>query len=67
MFYWLLMLLVAALTAALSGCGVIHFSEPYLRARWESMSFFVTWFTRMRVSVLAGVRSISKIRLSQHR
>ncbi len=67
MLYRLLMFLVVALTAGLSGFALIPFPEPYLRARWGSARFVVTWFRGMRVSVLAAARRIFKIRLSRLR
>jgi penicillin-binding protein 1A len=63
MLYRLLMTLVVALTGGLVGFGVIVFTEPYLRACWDSE--LVTWLRRARVGDLAAARRIRSTRLGR--
>jgi penicillin-binding protein 1A len=64
MLYWFLMFLVA-LTAGLVGFGVVPDPGPYLRARWDSASFVLTWFRRTQGAVLVAARRIRRIRLDR--
>jgi penicillin-binding protein 1A len=64
MLYWLLMFLVA-LTAGLVGFGVVPYAKRYLRARWASASFVLTWSRPMQVAALAAARRIRRIRLNR--
>jgi penicillin-binding protein 1A len=69
MLHWLLMFFVA-LTAGLLTFGVVSYGGPYLRARWDSARFVLTWFghigsRHIRVVALAAARRIRRIRLDR--
>ena len=69
MLYWFLMFLVA-LTAGLIGFRVVPYAKRYLRARWDSARFVLTWFghigsRHIRVVALAAARRIRRIRLDR--
>ena len=69
MLYWFLMFLVA-LTAGLVGFRVVPYAKRYLRARWDSARFVLTWFghigsRHIRVVALAAARRIRRIRLDR--
>jgi penicillin-binding protein 1A len=69
MLHWFLMFFVA-LTAGLLTFGVVSYGEPYLRARWASARFVLSWFghigsRHIRVVALAAARRIRRIRLDR--
>ena len=69
MLHWLMTFRVA-LTARLVGLGVVPYAKRYLRARWDSARYFLTWIahsgpTHIRVVALAAARRIRRIRLDR--